>query len=299
MSKNNNHIHKQSFYSKIKQSFNKAANNYDANAVLQHEVGQRLVDRLDFFTLKPNTILDLGMGTGKTTRLLADKYTSGTILGLDFAPNMLTASQNNLSNTSNTYLVQSDINQLPFANNSIDLIFSNFTFQWCENITNMFTECYRVLKNNGLLFFSLPGPDTLSELYHSFQQIDPSFSHVNNFIDMHDIGDILVQTKFSHPVMDNEYFTLTYSSVTSIIKDIKSIGANTILSDNTQKHLMTKTKLELLNQKYLENFKLKSGKLPLTYEVIYGHAFKTDKPVKVKHPELSEVTVPIEKIIKK
>ncbi len=287
------------FYNNIKESFNKAAQNYDANAVLQNEIGQRLIDRLDFFTINPQIVLDLGMGTGYTTNKLAQKYSKSQIIGMDIAENMLQVAKNqNLTSSTNILLLQSDINKLPVADNSVDLIFSNFTFQWCENITNLFTECLRILKVGGLIFFSIPGPDTLFELRAAFNKIDPEHQHVNNFIDMHNIGDILVQTKFGHPVMDNEYFTLTYSKINTILKDIKSIGANTKLTDNYRKSLFSKTKYQLLANEY-ENFKQPDDKLPLTYEVIYGHAFKTAKPVKVKYPEISEVMVPIEKIIKK
>lgn len=288
------------FYSKIKHSFNTAASNYDANAVLQHEVGNRLIDRLEFFTLKPKKILDLGMGTGKTTALLAEKYPSADIYGLDFAHNMLEIANNtNLKPYNNTSLLCANINSLPIASDSIDMIFSNFTMQWCENITELFKECRRVLKNDGLLFFSIPGPDTLYELREAMRLADPNYDHVNNFIDMHDIGDILVQSKFAHPVMDNDIFTLTYTSVKNIIQDLKSIGANIHLGSNSRKTLFSKEKFQKLCSEY-ENIRDPiDNKLPLTYEVIYGHAFKLAKPVKVKHPELSEVAVPIEKIIKK
>lgn len=157
----------QKFYNNIKNSFNKAAHNYDTNAVLQNEVGQRLIDRLDFFTLNPGIILDLGMGTGLTTKKLAQKYADSQIIGLDIAENMLqVAKSNNLATSTNTTLLQSDINNLPFANNSVDLIFSNFTLQWCENITNLFNECYRILKVDGLLFFPSLGQTLSMNLEH-------------------------------------------------------------------------------------------------------------------------------------
>lgn len=288
------------FFNNIKKSFNGAAHTYDDNALLQHEAGSRLADRLQLFTIKPELILDLGMATGKTTKLVADKYPNSKVIGLDFAENMLEiAKATNLKDIKNVECLLSDINTLPFDDNSVDLIFSNFTLQWCENITKMFKECHRVLKNEGLFIFSIPGPDTLAELRYVFDQVDSNFDHVNNFIDMHDLGDILVQTKFAHPVMDSEHFTLTYSSVINILKDLKAVGANTVLSENIKNNLMSKSKLAQLEKQYKSHFILEDGKLPLTYEVSYGHAFKTDKPVKVKHPELSEVMVPIEKIIKK
>jgi malonyl-CoA O-methyltransferase len=286
------------FYNKIKNSFNKAAVTYDANAVLQHEIGRRLIERLELFTINPLTILDLGMGSGATTKLLAKQYPAATIIGLDFAEKMLaTAKQDNYS--ANINLLCADINKLPIADHSIDLIFSNFSIQWCENVTLLFKECRRVLKNDGILFFSIPGPDTLYELRTALHKVDPNFNHINNFIDMHDLGDILVQSKFAHPVMDNDVFTLTYSNVLNILKDLKNIGANIKLTDNYRHSMFGKDRFKQLCAEY-ENFKYPdNNKLMLTYEVIYGHAFKMAKPVKVKHPEISEIAIPIEKIIKK
>lgn len=285
------------FYSKIKTAFNKAALTYDENAVLQQEVGRRLLERLAYFSITPKNALDLGMGTGFITKLLAEHYPMANLYGLDFAYSMLrTAGNKNLSSTKNINLICGDINKLPFANKSIDLIFSNFSMHWGENIRKIFQECYRVLKNDGLLIFSIPGPNTLYELKDALSIIDPNHDHVNNFIDMHDLGDMLVQNKFAHPVMDNDHFILTYSKVINILKDLKSVGAQVKLSHNYRRGLLSKDKITQLTAAY-DKFKQPDNKYPLTYEVIFGHAFKISKPVKVKHPELSEVTIPIEKII--
>ena len=285
------------FYSKIKTAFNKAAVTYDRNAVLQQEVGRRLFDRLSYFSIAPKNILDLGMGTGFVTKLLAEHYTKAKLFGLDFAYNMLkTAENKNLSSAKNINFICGDINRLPFADKSIDLIFSNFSMHWGENIRKIFQECYRVLKNDGLLMFSIPGPNTLYELKAALSLTDPNYDHVNNFIDMHDLGDMLIQSKFAHPVMDNDHFTLTYSKVINILKDLKSVGAQVKLSNNYRRGLLGKDKINQFTAAY-DKFKQPDNKYPLTYEVIFGHAFKLSKPVKVKHPELSEVTIPIDKII--
>jgi malonyl-CoA O-methyltransferase len=287
------------YYSQIKKSFNKAAVNYNNNAVLQHEIATRLIERLEFFTIEPEILLDLGIGTGHTTKNLLDIYPKAKIIGLDFAENMLNiAKQDN-----NISLICGNINNLPIASNSIDIIFSNFTMQWCANIAELFADCHRVLKNNGLLIFSLPGPNSLHELRESMNTVDPEFDHVNNFIDMHNIGDILVQSNFAHPVMDNDHFTLTYTNIINLLKELKAIGANTKLSTNYRKTLFGKYKFNQLYHAY-EKFKQSDGRYPLTFEVIYGHAFKLDKPVKAKHPEISgfgEIAIPIntiDKIIK-
>ena len=288
------------FYSKIKSSFNKAAESYTSNAVLQTEVGTRLLERLEFFAVNPQTILDLGMGTGAITELLSNAYPSADIIGVDFAEAMLKTAQSKRPVTAQNYhLLCGNMNRLPIADNSVDIIFSNFSFQWCENIAALFTECRRVLKNDGLLIFTIPGPHTLYQLRLALDEVDPDYDHVNNFIDMHNIGDILVQSKFAHPVMDNDEFTLTYSSVIKLIKDIKIIGANVKLSENYRSTLFGKDKFQQLYHAY-DKFKLEDNTYPLTFEVIYGHAFKLAKPVKIKHPEINgieESYVSVDKII--
>lgn len=288
------------YYSRIKESFNASASNYNKNAVLQHEVGKRLVEQLEYFTLNPNIVLDLGMGTGHVTYQLAEKYPNSFFIGLDFSEAMLKIAKNNDHAFSKLNPICADINKLPIDNNSVDLIFSNFTLQWADNLPKLFKECYRILKNDGLFIFALPGPDTLYELREAFQTVDPDYDHVNNFIDMHNIGDMLVHNNFAHPVIDNDHFTLTYRNVISILKDLKSIGANVKLSHNYRRSLFGKSKFQALHNAY-EKFKQSDNKYPLTYEVIYAHAFKLAKPVRAKHPEISgvgEVFIPVDKIIK-
>lgn len=285
------------FYKKIKSSFNNSASSYDKNAVLQHEIGARLISRLDFFKLNLNnnsTILDLGLGTGYVTKNLISYFNNIThnfpnFIALDLAENMLqVAKTKNLKSYNNYNLLCCDINKLAIADNSIDVIFSNFAMQWSENINNLFKECYRILKKEGLLIFTIPGPDTLYELKESFNNIDPDYDHINNQIDMHNIGDMLIKNKFADTVVDNDYFTLTYSNSIDILKDLKYTGTNINLSNNNRKSLITKNKLNKLNN-YYNKFKLSNNKLPVTYEVIFGHAFKPAKNIKAKYPDISGV----------
>ena len=156
---------------------------------------------------------------------------------------------------------------------SCDVVFSNMTFQWCQSYQQLFKEIYRVLKPGGLLMFSTLGSDSLKELKISWQQIDEHV-HVNNFEDMHDIGDVLLAENFADPVMDVEWMTLTYQSVIDVMKDLKVIGAQS-LKNSRQKGLMGKAKIAKLQKIYEENFQ-QDAHLPLTYEVVYGHAWISD-----------------------
>jgi malonyl-CoA O-methyltransferase len=149
------------------------------------------------------------------------------------------------------------------------MVISSLMMQWCPDLKQLFSEIHRVLKNDGLILFSTFGPDTLKELKKSWSVVD-SDTHVNTFTDMHDIGDQMLGAGFQSPVMEMETLTLTYQTVTDLLRDLKAIGAQTV--NTRSKSLMGKDKFQLMIKMY-ESYR-KDGKLPATYEVIYGHAWK-------------------------
>lgn len=259
-------------------SFNRAATTYDKVAVLQFEVGNRLIERLDIIKAIPQTILDVGCGTGEHSLKLAKVYKRADIIGLDFAEQMLRVADRKQSWTqrllNNTMkLVCADAESLPFRDDSFDFVFSNLSLQWCTDLDRTFLEFNRVLKPGGLLFFSTLGPDTLKELRQSWQQVD-SNQHVHSFTDMHDIGDAMVRARLADPVMDVEYFTLTYDNVMKLMRELKDLGAHN--ASNRRSHYLTGKKHLQAMQQHYEKFRLPDNKLPATYEVVYGHAWATD-----------------------
>ena len=152
----------------VRSSFEKAASSYDEAAVLQREIGQRLLDRLDYIKFQPLRILDVGAGTGDCSYQLANIYNKSELVILDFATNMLQQARqkrNWKQRLSSRYQYTSgDASQLPLAANSVDMVFSNLTLQWCTDLEQVFTEFRRVLRPDGMLLFSTFGPDTLKEL---------------------------------------------------------------------------------------------------------------------------------------
>ena len=106
---------------------------------------------------------------------------------------------------------------------AIDLLWSNLALQWVNDPLNAFAEFRRVLAPGGLLMFSTFGPDTLKELREAYRGTD-AHTHVNRFVDLHDLGDMLVQSGFADPVMDMEHLTLTYTDVRALMRDLKAIG---------------------------------------------------------------------------
>lgn len=192
----------------VRRSFDRAARGYDEAAVLQAEVRGRLLERLDYVNLEPEVILDVGCGTGHSSRALKDRFPGARVVALDLAEGMLAETAKRQSWRRRFARVCGDVTRLPLADASIDLAFSNLTLQWCPDPDVAFAELRRVLRPRGLLNFTTFGPDTLAELREAWAQAD-GYTHVSRFADMHELGDGLVRTGLAEPVMDVERFTLT------------------------------------------------------------------------------------------
>jgi len=260
----------------LRKAFSKAATQYDAAAVMQREVCKRMLERLDYIKQKPVTVLDVGSGTGWGTRQLGERYPSAQIAALDIAIGMLQSARGTSSwwsklfaGNTRQYLC-ADMESLPVKSGSMEMVWSNLAVQWCNDLPATLAEFHRVLKVDGLLMFSTFGPDTLKELRISFQGVD-GYNHLNRFADMHDIGDMLVAGGFGDPVMDMEYITLTYKDVKTVMQDLRSIGAHNVTAGRATGMMGKKAW-----GRVLENYERlrRDGKLPATFEVIYGHAWK-------------------------
>lgn len=280
----------------IADSFSKAAINYEDSAFLQKEVASRLFERLELMNISPQTILDAGCGTGLCSRILNKTFSKAKVTGVDIAPGMIKqAKRGNGFFTKIDYQI-ADIEQLPFNNHSFDLVFSSLTMQWLIDQKQAYTELNRVLKPGGLLIFSTLGPDTLMELKQSWQQVDQDI-HVNDFLDMHIVGDHVHGASFDNTVMDRDIITLTYKTMLGLMKDLKAIGAHN-MNSNRQRGLLGKTKFSKLQNAY-EAFRWDDGQLPATYEVVYGHAWKkTGQPKNDYHTysvDMKETEQPLQK----
>ncbi|HSS46884.1 MAG TPA: malonyl-ACP O-methyltransferase BioC [Burkholderiales bacterium] len=262
----------------VRLSFERAAATYDQAAVLQREVGARMLSRLDYIKLTPNSVLDAGSGTGHGSRELKQRYPRAKVLALDIALAMLERSRRH--GRWLPFLPQpivhlcADIERMPLKAASAGMVWCNLALQWVNQPQRAFAEMHHVLQPGGLLMFSTFGPDTLKELRQAYSGID-GYSHVHRFIDMHDLGDMLVQTGFNTPVMDMEQITLTYVNVVSLMHDLKAIGAHNV-SHGRRHGLAGKSLLQTVSRNY-EKFR-SEGRLPATFEVVYGHAWKPEAP---------------------
>lgn len=249
----------------VQQRFNRAAKTYAEHAIAYQEVAQRLLSKLEFIKINPERVLDLGCGSGSLLLELSVLYPQAQIIGVDLSYEMLQeAKQKNL--------VQADATFLPFPNDSVELVISNLMLPWCNDLVSVFQEVKRVLKPEGIFLFSTLGPDTLKELRAAWAKIDNE-PHVHVFLDMHDIGDALLQSGLADPVMDVEHLTINYREFKTFIKDLKLTGSTNCLQQRSQ-NLLSKNKLKQLEKNYINI----ENKFPVTYEIAYGHAWKIFKP---------------------
>jgi malonyl-CoA O-methyltransferase len=261
----------------LRRSFEQAAGRYDAAAILQHEVCSRMLERLDYVKVTPSVILDAGSGTGNALPGLMQRHPGRPIVALDIALAMLERGRNRLAWWQRVPglrppldAVCADLEHLPLRDASMGLVWSNLALQWVNDLPRTFAELHRVIEPGGLLMFSTFGPDTLKELRDAYQDTDGR-THVNRFIDMHDIGDMLVHSGYADPVMDMEPFTLTYERVRDLMRDLKSIGAHNV-TEGRPASLSGKTLMRSVESRY-ERLR-RDGRLPATFEVVYGHAWK-------------------------
>lgn len=246
---------------------------------LRREIASRMHDRLGLVKISPQRVLDAGCGAGADLALLHKDYPAAQIVGIDAAPAMTAAARapqpksllsRLLPAKAGIDLLCGDFGQLPFGPNSVDLVWSNLALHWHPQPDRVFAEWRRVLRVEGLLMFSNFGPDTLRELRTAFAEVD-EHPHVLPFVDMHDFGDQLVEAGFSTPVMDMEVITVTYDTVQALLADVRALGGNPLAT--RARGLLGRPAGQRLTAA-LERQRRADGKLALTFEVIYGHAFR-------------------------
>jgi len=282
-----------------RRAFSKASGHYDQAAVLQAEVRRLLLERLQMLKLQPRVALDLGCGTGMASKQLQQRHPASLVIAMDAALGMLGQADQQHSFMQRMFgsgfqRVCADAFRLPLRDASVDLVFSNLMLQWCEPPDAVFAEIRRVLKPEGVLLFSSFGPDTLKELRAAWAAVDAR-THVNRFIDMHDLGDAMMRAGLSEPVLDVERFTLTYADAMSLMRELKAIGAHNVTAG--RRHGLTgRAALKQMSAAY-ETYR-RDGVLPASYEVVCGQAWGNADPRQHLLHE-GEVRIPLTQIARR
>lgn len=257
------------------------------------EVAGRMAERLEYIKIDPARALDAGSGKGDDLARLRKRFPQAEWHALDFAASRLQASRAveraslsfferlgrdlNLGRirrkTASPHWICADFAQLPLAPRSLELIWSNLALHWHDQPHTVFPEWARVLKTGGLVLFSAFGPDTLKEVSNAFAAIqgDVAAPSVHPFTDMHDYGDMLVAAGFTTPVMDMERLTLTYADPAGLWRDVRALGGNTLTL--RRRGLLGRRAYERLSRA-LDMQRDADGRYRLSFEIIYGHAWK-------------------------
>ncbi len=258
---------------------------------LRREIANRMRERLALVRIQPQRVLDLGCGEGADLEALQEQYPDAHVIGLDASPALLAAAhdrQLSALSSMNRLLTKwlpkkigaslgpgagllcGDFAQLPLQTTSADLVWSNLALHWHPQPDRVFAEWRRVLRVDGLLMFSCFGPDTFKEVRAAFAAADDA-PHALSFVDMHDFGDMLVNAGFSTPVMDMETIAVTYHSVDKLMADVRAWGGNPLL---TRRRGLLGRRAWRAVADALERTRNADGRIVLSFEVIYGHAFR-------------------------
>jgi malonyl-CoA O-methyltransferase len=249
---------------------------------LYGEIAQRMFERLKLIRLEPGVVLDAGCGNGKRLSLLRARYPNAKIMGIDHSDKALEQARQLLAppwwrallpwQRHRLYeYVCADLASSGLAPGSIDLIWSNLAIHWHPEPHNVLREWSRILKPGGLALFSNWGPATGQELRTAISRAGIQTATLP-LVDMHDLGDLMIEQGFADPVMDQETITLTYADGASLLADVSALGGNP--NPNRRAGLTTKGWRARLIEALEANARL-DGKLTLTLEVAYGHAWRS------------------------
>ncbi len=253
--------------SRIQNAFSKAAPRYDELATLQQVVGLRFLSQLE--SENPRRILDIGMGTGWFTENLLANSPSANVVGIDFAPGMIKSAKDKQGKFS---IAQADAKNLPFRQESFDLVVSNLAYQWVADLDSAFSETFRALQKGGVFYLTAFGQRSLHELFTAFDSTAdnrPKDLPLARLPSKEDFANALVKAGFENLHVVSENFKAHFADVPSLLRWLKDIGANNF----GQGIFLGKEHLLKMNQFYKNNFSDKD-KIVATFEVIWVKARK-------------------------
>ncbi len=251
---------------RIRSAFSRAAASYDAAAVLQRTVCERLLRQLADAPA-PGDILDAGCGTGYGVGLLQQRWPQARIVAADFSEAMAVTTRDKVSaapfTSPATACTIADIEVLPFAAASFDLWWSSLTVQWCD-AASVLREAARVLRPGGRLAISTLGTGTYSELREAFAAVD-GHRHTLDFAAAEQLADTAASAGLRDIRLHRETLTLCYPDLRQLLGAVKAIGANA-LGTGRRRGMMGKTAWQALAAAY-ERQRLADG-LPASYDVV-------------------------------
>jgi malonyl-CoA O-methyltransferase len=246
----------------------------DASPWLHQEVARRMAQRLQWIKLKPAVLLDWWAFSGASQAVLAQAYPKARRWVLEPTPALRARAQGvrsawwklgSLAAKPSCVLGPQDV--LP---QSVQLVWANMMLHAVADPPRTFQAWHEAIAVDGFVMFSCLGPGSLRALEALYQRLDwgPAMAP---FVDMHDLGDMLVRAGFADPVMDQELITMSWPNAQALLNELRSLGGNA--SPQRFQGLRTpRWHAALLRE--LGAMQDEGGRIDLSFEVVYGHAFK-------------------------
>ena len=274
----------------IRQRFDRAAESFDGADFVHAETREGLLARIEPLLVDAKLVVDLGTATGATNKLLEKRFKPARIVAVDISHNMLMRAKAKTSWWSKTAFAQTNAAALPFANESVDVVFANLILPWLDDPTAAFSEVARVLRKGGVFAFATLGPDSLQEIRRAWAQVDDGHAHVNRFADMHDLGDGLVNAGLKDPVLDVDRLSVSYASPDRLFADLTAMGARNTFEQRTST-LTGKRRFDAMIDAL--NGTAANGKIELDLELVYGHCWGAGPKLDPANYPIDATQIPI------
>ena len=248
--------------------FDRASASFRAASVVHDEARDRLLRRLEYVRLSPETIVDIGCADGRGARALATRYPDARVVAVDVSRAMLKLAARTLRMHGNAAVLGGDAERLPLAGNAAQLMLANMVLPWCR-AESLFAEGARVLSDGGLLLFATLGPDSLQQIRRAWAAVDDRI-HVHGFFDMHDLGDLAVAAGLREPVLDVDRIELSYRDVGALVRDLRDCGGVNVAAGR-RRTLTGPGRWKRFERAVLAH--KRDGRFPITVELIFGQAW--------------------------
>ena len=261
---------------RVKRSFSRRAGSYNKLALVQAESAERLDFNLSLLEKRPQSLLEIGSGTGFLTDLVAGRWSEASIFCCDVAHNMNLKARDNLDNQRIMFLT-GDAEDIPCKDSSFDMLVSNLAYQWVSSLPKAFREVQRVLKNDGEFIFATFGRRTLQEMREAYGEAyleikgsEPEHFHL--FPAVHELGDGLAKLGFEDAIITVDRLKERYDSSFHLLRSLKGIGAGSALRPSGM-GLGNRRVLEKMDEIYREKFGQGEG-VYATYEILFARGVK-------------------------
>lgn len=253
---------------RVRRAFSNASISYDVLTGMHKEISRELIDKVK--DREPvQSVLDIGMGTGYMTNRLSQFFQGAKVVGIDIAEGMLMEAKKKYEVFD---VVGSDAKALAFRDNRFDLVMSNLAFQWIDPMSQAFSECFRVLKPNGEMHFTLFGRDTFHELFACLEGASSVFEKpfvIKRLPSDKYIKEALTNSGFKEGILREERISSHFPDMMTLLQWTKDIGANCLGRDS----FVGPDLLEKANAFYENNYRDMAG-VRVTFQVYWVSAKK-------------------------